>query len=56
MKCIARLCMFFIARTAMLYLPVTKVLCGFTETVVVYRGTLIRQTGSHGDTRFMGGI
>ena len=46
----------FFARTVILYLPVTKVFCGFTESVVVCRGTLIMQTGSHGDTRFVGGI
>ena len=40
----------------MFYLPVPKVLCGFTQIVVACRGTLIVEVGFDFDTVFMSGI
>ena len=46
----------FVAPTSIFYLPVTKVLYGFTEIVVVERGTPIMKAGLHFITVFASGI
>ena len=57
MKCTTQLrMMLFVATASDLYLPVTKVLCGFTEIVVVHRGTPITKAGLHFVTVFASGI
>ena len=57
MKCTTQLrMMLFVATAAHLYLPVTKVLCFFTEIVVVYRGTPIMEAGLHFVTVLASGI
>ena len=40
----------------MFYLPVPKVLCGFTQIAVTLHGILIVDAGFVFDTVFMGGI
>ena len=56
MTCTTQLRICFVTQAANLYLPVTKVLYGFTEIVIVYRGTSGMKVGLHFVTVFATGI